>query len=100
MKGYIKFYKYFMDYGNLKLHNSDCMSLKVFKNFAARHQLRIKHLTYFGGFPYNVHQKLNMFQKLIYISHRILFKKILNNLVKKFPSLYFSSSIIAIFEKD
>lgn len=100
MRGYIRFYKYLVDHNNLKIHNLKCMSLKVFQDFALRHKLDLTHLSYFGGFPYNVHQKLNMFQRFIYKGHHVLFKKILNKLVNKYPSPYFSSSIIAIFERD
>lgn len=99
MRGYIKIYKYLVDYKNLKIHNLTCMRLGVFEKFADRHQLKIIKLTYFGGFPYNVHQPLNLIQKVIFKLHWLLFKKYLNKYVTKHPSKYFSSSIIAIFEK-
>lgn len=100
MRGYIRIYKFLVDNYNLKLHNLECMTLKVFENFASRNKLKIIHLSYFGGFPYNVHQKLNIFQKLFYKGHHILFKKVLNYFVEKYPNPYFSSSIIAIFKKE
>lgn len=100
MKGYIRFYKYLVDYKNLKIHNLRCMSLSVFNEFAKHNNLRIIHLDYYGGFPYNVHQKLNIIQKVIYKGHWYIFKKWLNKKLIKKPSPYFSSSIIAIFEQN
>ncbi|MCD2259807.1 class I SAM-dependent methyltransferase [Psychroserpens luteolus] len=99
MKGYIKLYKQLVDPKNLAIHNLKCMSLDVFKDFAARHNLKIKELTYFGGFPHAVHQELNIVQKVIYKLHRLFFKKIANKWVNKYPSKQFSSTILAIFEK-
>lgn len=100
MRGYIKFYKYLVDWKNLKLHNLECMRLKVFRDFAKRNNLNIEFLGYYGEFPFNVHQKLNFVQKIIFKTHRILFKKIINSFLLKSPSHYFSSSIVAIFEKS
>lgn len=100
MRGYIRVYKYFLDYNNMKIHNLKCMNLKVFKDFGERHNLSIKYLNYFGAYPLGVHQKLNIFQKVIHKAHRLFFKKWGNNWVKNNPSKYFSSSIMAIFEKN
>ena len=100
MRGYIRFYKLLVDFKNLKIHNLKCMRLKVFKDFAERNNLKIKHLDYYGGFPIGVHQKLNFFQKLIFKVHRLLFKFIVNPYLMKHSSRYFSASIIAIFEKN
>jgi cyclopropane fatty-acyl-phospholipid synthase-like methyltransferase len=100
MRGYVRFYKYLVDYKNLKIHNLKCMHLKVFQDFAQRHDLKIKYLSHYGGFPIGVHQKLNVFQKLVYKSHRLLFKYIFNPYLMTHPSRFFSSSIIAIFEKQ
>jgi hypothetical protein len=100
MKGYIKFYKYMVDYKNLKVHNLECMRLKVFKDFARRHNLSLLHLDYYGGFPLGVHQKNNFIQKLIYKCHRLVFKFFANDKLKKHPSKYLSSAIIGIFEKQ
>lgn len=99
MRGYVKFYKYLVDYKNLKMHNLKCMKLKVFNDFAERHNLSILHLDYFGGFAFGVHQKSNIMQKIIFKGHRLIFKFFLNDRLKKNPSKYFSSAIIAIFEK-
>ena len=99
MKGYIRLYKYFVDYKNMKIHNLECMSLKVFKTFSDRNNLKTLKLNYFGGFPFNVHQKLNVFQKIIFQVHRFVFKRMLNKLIIKKPSKILSSTIIGIFEK-
>ncbi|WP_170309830.1 class I SAM-dependent methyltransferase [Seonamhaeicola maritimus] len=99
MKGYIKYYKKLVDNENLKIHNLKCMSLSVFEDFAQRNNLKVVELTYFGGFPFSVHQKLNLIQKIIFKIHRLVFKFFLNKYVHKYPSKYFSSTIIAIFEK-
>src|SRR5690606_13904024 len=100
MKGYIWLYKYLVDYQNLKVHNLKSMRLKVFKDFAKRHNLKTIELTYFGDFPHGVHQKSNFLQRLILKSNRFLFKKLLNKFINKYPSPYFSSGIVAIFEKQ
>lgn len=99
MRGYIRFYKWLVDYGNLKIHNLRSMKLKVFKDFAERNNLKVKFLGYYGGFPINVHQKLNSFQKLIFRGHYFMFKRFFNSYLMKNPSRFFSSSIIAVFEK-
>ena len=99
MKGYIRFYKYLVDYQNLKIHNLKSMSLKVFENFALRNNLKIIHLSYFGDFPHKIHQATNVFQKIIFKTHRLIFKNFLNKFINKYPSKYFSGGIVAIFEK-
>jgi len=93
-------YGYLCDYENLKIHNLKCMKLKVFRDFAKRNHLKINHLSYYGNFPHNVHQNLNFFQEVIFKSHQIFFKKFANSIVNKYPSKYFSSGIIGIFEKQ
>lgn len=100
MRGYIKFYKYLVDYKNLKIHNLKSMRKTVFESFAERNNLKVIHLSYFGGFPLNVHQKLNFLQKVIYKIHRLLFKNFLNSFIEKYPSSFYSSGIIGIFEKS
>ncbi len=99
MRGYIHFYKYLVDYRNLKIHNLKSMNLKVFKAFAKRNSLEVEKLTYFGDFPHTVHQKQNPIQNIISKSHRLLFKKGINQFVNRYPSANFSSSIISIFQK-
>ncbi|MFD1014613.1 methyltransferase domain-containing protein [Winogradskyella rapida] len=99
MRGYIKFYKYMVDYKNLKVHNLKCMKLQVFENFAKRNNLSLLFLDYYGGFPLGVHQKNNLIQKLIYKGHRLFFKYFANEILEKHSSKYFSSAIVGIFEK-
>jgi cyclopropane fatty-acyl-phospholipid synthase-like methyltransferase len=93
-----KWYGYLVDYKNLKAHNLKCMNKKVFVNYSKRTNLKIICLEYFGGFAFSVHQELNFFQKLIYSATRLLFKRA-NPIVSKFPSKYYSSSLIAIYKK-
>lgn len=100
MRGYIWLYKKLIDSNNLDVHNLKSMSLNVFKSFGNRNRLKILHLNYYGGFPYGVHQKMNTFHRLFYTLHKHFFKKIGNTILKKYPSRFFSSSIIAIFEKQ
>jgi SAM-dependent methyltransferase len=92
-------YGYLVDYKNLKAHNLKCMSLKTFRDFGKRNGLKINRLEYRGGFPFSVHQKLNIFQKIIFKGTRAIFKFGLNPYLRKHPSKYFSESIIGIFEK-
>ena len=98
MRGYIKWYKRAVDPKNLSIHNLKSMSLRVFRDFGKRHDLMIEQLEYFGDFPHTVHQPLNVFQKLIFKANRLLFKKGLNPLVRKYPSKMWSSSMIAIYK--
>lgn len=99
-KRYLRqFYGYLCDYKNLKAHNLNCMNLEVFKAFSKRHNLDVKTLKYYGGFPFAVHQKLNLFQKLIFKTTKLIFKKIINPILMKYPSKYMSASIIGIFNK-
>jgi len=93
-----RIYGYLCDYKNLKAHNLKCMKLKTFKTFASRNKLTLNTLQYYGGFPFAVHQQLNVFQKIIYKITIGCFK-ILNPSLMKHPSKYLSASIIAIFEK-
>ena len=94
-----RIYGYLCDYRNLKAHNLDSMRFKVFRNFAKKHYLKTKVLQYYGGFPYAVHQKLNAFQNLLYkITYKVF--KFLNPFLKKYPSKFYSASIISIFEKS
>jgi hypothetical protein len=99
MKGYVKFYKYLVNYKNLRVHNLKSMRLKVYREFAKRNNLSILYLDYFGEFPIGVHQESNFLQKLIYKGHRLIFKYFANDFLLKYPSKYFSSAIVAIFEK-
>jgi len=93
-----KVYGLLCDYNNLKMHNLKSMKLKVFKNFALKNNFKINTLQYYGGFPFSVHQKQNVFQKILSKSFRLIFKQV-NPFLMKHPSKYFSASIISIFEK-
>ncbi len=93
-----KWYATTLDADNLKIHNLKVMKLKVFRDFATRNNLKIELLTYFGGFPFTVHQKLNFFQKGIYQVFRRFFK-LVNPVIMRYPNRFFSSSIIAIYTK-
>jgi 2-polyprenyl-3-methyl-5-hydroxy-6-metoxy-1,4-benzoquinol methylase len=93
-----KWYSYLVDLQNLKIHNLKSMNLSVFKNFAARNNLKINLLTYHGGFSFAVHQKLNAIQTLIFRMVRNIFRR-LNPWIIKNPNKYMSSSIVAIFTK-
>lgn len=91
-----KFYSEMVDRANLKLHNLKIMDVTVFEKFAARNALNINVLEYFGGFNFNIHQKLNWIQSVIHKSFRQVFKRI-NPYIKKHPNKYLSSTLIAIY---
>lgn len=93
-----KWYGYLVDYKNLKAHNLKCMDKSIFKNFAKKNNYQLLENTYFSGFPYSVHQKLNFFQKIIYHLTRLIFKKI-NPFLERNPSKFYSSSLISIYKK-
>jgi len=93
-----KWYGYLCDYENLKVHNLKCMSKTVFRRFAQRNGLVVKHLEYWGGFPYSVHQELNLFQKVIYKVMRGVFRRI-NPIISRLPNRYLSEKLIGVFKK-
>ena len=98
MTYYIKFYKLIVDKKNLSIHNLKCMNLKIFKEFAETNNLSILKNEYFGGFPFSVHQKNNLVQKLVFKIHRLLFKFFLNKFIMKRPTKYLSQTIISIYK--
>ena len=97
-RGLRKIYGYLVDYKNLKAHNLNCMRKETFQQFANNNNLILLRNEYFGGFPFSVHQQLNFFQKLIYKTTRLIFKKV-NPYLEKNPSKLYSSAIIAVFKK-
>lgn len=99
MRNYIKYYKKLVDNENLKIHNLKSMRKKVFYDFGVRNNLKLLKLEYYGGFPFSVHQELNVIQKVIFKVHRIAFKFFLNKFLIKNPSKFFSSTLIAIYKK-
>lgn len=94
-----KIYGYLLDYKNLKAHNLECMRLNLFEDFAKRHNLKIKYLSYYGGFGFKVHQPLSFLQRLLYKPIRFLAIK-LNGMLTKNPSKWYSGTIIAVFTKN
>ena len=93
-----KWYGWMVDFDNLKAHNLKCMNLGTFHKFASNNQLKIHHLSYFGGFAYRVHQSLNLPQRLLYKVVRWISLK-LNPVLAKYPGKYHSGTIVAIFSK-
>lgn len=100
MRNYIKYYKKLVDNENLKIHNLKSMRKKVYTDFGVRNNLKLLKLQYYGGFPFTVHQQLNIFQKIIFKTHRILFKFFLNKFLINNPSRFFSSTLIAVYKKQ
>jgi len=93
-----KWYGLLVDRANLEVHNLKCMELKVFSDFTRRNNLVIKHLSYYGGFAYRVHQKLNLVQKVIYKIIRKVSIKI-NPFLEVHPHALYSGTIVGIFHK-
>lgn len=98
-RNFRRLYGYLLDYRNLKAHNLRSMRLSVFRSFASRNRLKIRHLAYQGGFPYRVHQDLNLFQKVIYKAVRA-FSLVLNPFFEKYPCRLWSGTIVAILTKE
>ena len=98
MLGLIYSYKLLVDRANMDIHNLKAMKLSVYERFAARNNLKIKFLRYDGGFPANVHQSLNLCQKLIYWPVRMLTKRA-KPLLERHPSALYSSEIVALFTR-
>lgn len=94
-----KYYGLMLDKENLKMHNLKCMNFRTFKDFSERNNLTIEYLSYYGGFPYAVHETLNnIFDRSLYAVVSRLSKK-LNPLLEKNPSKYWSSMIVGVFTK-
>lgn len=96
-----KWYGMIADRENLKAHNLRVMSLKVFEQAAIKNGMEIKTLEYFGPFQYALHgMGNNAFRKFMFNASRFLFKTLkLNRLVEKYPSKFWSASIICILKK-
>lgn len=93
-----KYYGLIVDRANLRAHNLKSMRIKVFRDYAIRNSLAIEKLSYYGGFAYRVHQKLNLPQKALYKVIRALSIKF-NPFLESHPSPFYSGSIVAIFHK-
>lgn len=98
MRGFIHPYKLLVDKPNLRIHNLETMRRQVFQEFADRNSLKTHFLKYRSGFPVNVHQSLNLFQKLIYYPAKIVTKRV-DPLVRRFPSSLFSGEMVALFTR-
>ena len=98
MRGLIFPYKLLVDRANMSIHNLAAMKLSVYRRFAERNNLKIKFLRYKGGFPANVHQSLNLFQKLIYRPAITLARRA-RPLLERHPSALYSSEIVALFAR-
>ena len=66
--------------------------------FAQRNGLTTHVLEYSNGFPANVHQSLNVFQKLIYYPAKLLTKRV-DPWIKRHPSKLYSGEIVALFSR-
>jgi cyclopropane fatty-acyl-phospholipid synthase-like methyltransferase len=93
-----KWFDWICDLDNLKIHNTKCMSRKELHALASDNNLQIIVIDYFGVFAFNVHQSLNLFQKVIYKITRIIFRK-LNPYIAAKPNKYFSSVLYGIYKK-
>ena len=98
MRGLIHPYKLLVDKPNLRIHNLKTMRYRVFREFAQRNALTTHFLKYRNGFPANVHQPLNFFQKLIYYPTKVLSRSI-DPLIRRFPSSIYSGEIVALFTR-
>lgn len=86
------------DQENLDIHNLECMKTSVFEKFAERNDLQIRHLSYFGGFLTNVHKPLHGVKDLCNRVERKAFK-LINPVLSKHPSRFYSSTLIGIFTR-
>ena len=98
MRGLIRPYKLLVDKANLEIHNLESMRLSVFRDFAERNHLTTHLLEYQSGFPANVHQALNVTQKLIYYPTKFLAKR-LDPLIQRRPAGLYSGEIVAMFTR-
>jgi hypothetical protein len=96
------FYGILADYKNLKAHNLKAMEKSIYKNVLDKMGFEILAIDYIGPFQYAIHNyngEFN-FRFLIYKLFRFLFKTIgLNKIVEKFPSKFWSASIVVVGRK-
>lgn len=98
-KRYLRFiYGILFDRPNLRIHNLATMHKRVFREFAQRNDLELVELTYFGGFPYKVHQPLNGFKRLGHVITAKFFRAV-NPILKRYPCRLWSSALVGIFKK-
>lgn len=97
-RNFRKIYGLLFDYKNLKSHNLKALKKSVFTDFVKRNNLEMIDFSYFGGFPYSVHQKPNMLQKGFVQFFRMFFKKV-NPYLAKHPNKYTCSLLICIARK-
>lgn len=93
------FHRRIFDRANLDIHNTKCMKKSVFKKFAKRNHLKIRHLSYFGGFLTNVHKPLKGLKDLGNRIERKAFK-LINPVLAKYPSTFYSSTLVGIFTPE
>jgi cyclopropane fatty-acyl-phospholipid synthase-like methyltransferase len=102
-KRYLRyFFGILADSENLKAHNLKVMDKRVFKNVLDEMGFEILALDYTGPFQFTLHNdngKKN-FRFLIYKIFRLIFKTFgLNKIVEKFPSKFWSASIVVVGRK-
>lgn len=89
------------DRSNLAAHNLNVMSLDVFRQAAVRNNMTIEVLEYFGPFQFGLHgANRNALRLSFFHLFRIVFKKLkLNSVVERFPSRFWSASIICVMRR-
>lgn len=97
-KNFRYLYGWLLDRKNLRLHNTKCMKKKVFMDFVKRNNLELVDFAYYGGFPYAVHQELNIVQRAAYAVLKRFFKAV-NPFLSKHPNKYTCSLLICIARK-
>lgn len=97
-RGLRYWYGLLLDKKNLDGHNTACMKKRIFLKFVERNNLELVEFSYFGGFPYAVHQKLNGVQKVLYGVLRRFFK-VVNPFLSKHPNRYTCSLLVCIARK-
>lgn len=102
-KRYLRyFFGVIADYENLKAHNLKVMNKRVFKNVLNEMGFEVLSLDYTGPFQFTIHNhngRKNI-RFLIYKLFRFIFKTIgLNKIVEKFPSKFWSASIVVVARK-
>ncbi len=102
-KRYLRyFYGFIADYENLKAHNLKVMNKRVFSSVLNEMGFELLAIDYTGPFQFTLHNYNGRknFRFLIYKLFRLIFKTFgLNKIVEKFPSKFWSASIVVVGRK-
>ena len=89
-------FAFLFDQENQKAHVLKSMRISFFQEVARKQGWELMECRYVGGFNSKVHQPLNALQRLAYRPLKALIKR-LNPILKKYPSKWYSHTLVAVY---